>query len=220
MRLRTKIMLCVAAACGFFGYVAVMVSPPIKQAAAQVPGAQILTSLTGSEYIQNWNATVSQLFSSATMAGYSRATGLLYTTLTTVSDTATTAEQTLASYSLPANTLNVGTKLEVQAAFSAASDGNNKTFKCYFGSEVISSGTLSTNNKNGFCDMVITKIAPNQQIVWANMQVDTTNITVYVATNATETDSLPIIMKFTGTNGTASAGDIVMDDFAVYRFGQ
>ena len=38
------------------------------------------------------------------------------------------------------STLKVGTKLIIRASYSLGADGNNKTVKCYFGSESISSG--------------------------------------------------------------------------------
>ena len=190
----------------------------IKPALAQIPGAQVLTSLLGTEYVQNLNSTVSTVFSTSTQAAYTRSTGLLYTTLTSVPSTATSAEQTLASYSLPGGTLNTGTKLRIKVSFSAAANADTKAFKCYFGASVITSGTLTTNNKNGSCEMTVTKIAASQQIAWANMLVDTTNITGYVNLAGSDTDTSAIVIKFTGTS-QATAGDIVMNDFAVERLG-
>lgn len=178
-------------------------------------GAQVLTSVTSTETISCASCTVSAVWPANVIWG----ANLLYTTTGTSGTTGTTAEQTLASYSLPANTLGVGTKLRINASFTAAADANNKTFKCYFGASVITSGTLTTNNKNGSCSMVVTKTATNKQTVYANMLVDTTAITGYV-NFGTDTDTSAITIKFTGQNGTASAGDIVLNDFSVERLGK
>ena len=221
MRLRTKFVLCVAAACGLLGYVAMVVSPPIPQAAAQII-ANIRTSLAGGEYLCDQRNTVSSCFSTATLSGYTRSTQLLYATVTTVSDAATTAMQTLGSFSLPANTLNTGTVIRIMASWHAASDGNTKSVACNFGSESILSGTLTTNNKNGSCEMIVTNIGTilsPQQIAYANMLVDTTNITGYVSTTAAEITTNPILISFTATNATASAGDIILNELIVERLG-
>ena len=158
----------------------------------------------------------------ASLAGYARSTALLYTTTAPSSDGTTTAEQTLASYTLPGGTLNVGTKLRIKVSFAGAANGNNKTFKLYFGASVITSGTLTTNNKNGSAEMIVTKISsagPVYQIAYANMLVDTTPITGYVDQSNADNPASAITIKFTGTNGTASAGDIIMNDFSVERLG-
>lgn len=217
-RFRSPVIVAIALL-GFLGISAGLVRW-VKPVLAQVPGAQVLNTLTGGEYIQNWNATVSQLFSSATLAGYTRSTALLYTTLTAVPDAALNTEQTLASYSLPGGTLSVGTKLRILASFSAGADGNNKTFKCYFGASVISSGVLTTNAKNGSCELIVTKIAAAAQIAYGNMLVDTTPITGYVNLAGSDNDASAITIKFTGTNGSSVAGDIVLNDFSVERLGK
>lgn len=187
-------------------------------ALAQVPGMQIISTLTGNEIVNCASCTVSAGFKTLTIAGYGRSQSLLFTTIATAATTATTAEQTLASYTLPANTLNTGTKLRIKASFTAAGNTHNKTFKCYFGASVITSGTLTTNAKNGSCEVMATRTAANTQTVYGNMLVDTTPITGYV-NFGTDTDSSAITIKFTGQNGTASAGDIVVNDFSVERLG-
>ena len=182
-------------------------------------GMQLLTTLTGTEQlILNYPCTVSCGTTTATMAGFVRSTDLLYTLPGTVGSTGTTAEQTLASYSLPANTLNVGTRLAIGASFTAASNGDTKTFKCYFGLENISSGALLTNNKNGSCLVNVSETANSIQDVNATMLVDTTNITGYVATG-TEVYSSPIVIKFTATQGSTIVNDVILNDFWVQRLG-
>ena len=139
----------------------------------------------------------------------------LYTTTATSATGAGTTEQTLATYSLPANWLAYnGRRLKLQAFFFAAANGNNKTFKCYIGASVISSAVLTTNNKNGYCEMDMVRTGVDTQIVTGKMLVDTTEITPYYNA-ATEDDGAAIVVKFTGTDGTDSAGDIVLRDFIV-----
>ena len=209
MKLRDKIVA---------GLAALGVLVGISAIQAQVPGAAVLTTLVGTEYIQNFNATLSQVFTSKSLASYVRGTALLSTSATTSGSTATTAEQTLGSYVIPASTLVAGDMLRIKASWSLAANTDAKTGKCYFGSESISSGSLATNNKNASCELIVTNIAANQQIVYGNMLVDTTNITGYVSTTATETTSSPITIKFTATTaGTAS--DATLNSLSVELLG-
>lgn len=152
----------------------------------------------------------------ATARALAQVGAALYTSTASVATGVATTEQTLGTYSLPANWLNYnGRKLVIRASFSAAANGNNKTFKCYFGSSVISSGVLTTNAKNGSCEVYVTRTGGSTQIVYGNMLVDTTAITGYVNLSSTETDTAAVTIKFTGTDGSASAADIVMNDFSV-----
>jgi hypothetical protein len=64
MKMRSKVL---AAVCGLLGVVLVT-----GLGFGQVPGAQPLTSLSGSEYIANVGGTVSAVFSTKTLANYSR----------------------------------------------------------------------------------------------------------------------------------------------------
>lgn len=141
---------------------------------------------------------------------------LLYTTIATAATLAGTAEQVLATYSLPANTLTAtDRKIRVRASFSAAGNTHNKTFKLYFGASVITSGVLTTNAKNGNAELIITRTGANTQIVTGTMSIDTTPITPYVNAASAETDTSAIVIKFSGTDGTDAAGDIVLNDFFV-----
>lgn len=196
---------------GFYGTV-------VRQAIAQ--GMTQLTALVGTEQItgMGYPCTVSCFVTTGTVAGYARSTQLLFTTLVSSGDGSTTGEQTLASYALPANTLNVGTKLIVRASFLTASDGNNKTMKCYFGATSISSGAVADNNKVTTCQVVVTKTGASTQTFWASMTHDTTNITG-VAAAPTETDTSAITIKATGTNGSAVLNEIFLVDFSVERLG-
>lgn len=188
--------------------------------AIKAQGIQLLTTLSGTEQlILNYPCTVSCGVTTSVMAGYSRSTGLLYTATGTAASTGTTAEQTLGSYSLPANTLNTGTRLRIGASFTAGATTNTKTFKCYFGASVISSGALLTNGKNGSCQLEVNGIAgASLQTVYGNMLVDVTPITGYYNAG-TDTESSAITIKFTATQGTSQASDVILNDFWVERLG-
>jgi len=188
-------------------------------------GGQVLTVLTGNEQYAIVSGTVSSQTSGNTLWGYGRAAGLLTSLTATATTNGTTAETTLATYTLPANTLNTGTTLRIKASFTASSTASNKTFKCYFGNISISSAALGTNNKNGSCELMVTRLAANIQQTYGNMLVDVTPITGTAAV-ATETDSSAIVIKFTGTDASGSAGtaakpgNIVVNAFTVERLGR
>lgn len=183
---------------------------PSVVAAAQNVFGTIQPNRTGFELDQDMSVPT---------ARYVHMAGILGGTTATVATATGTGEQTLGSFTIAANALDiVGRRVHVHASFSAAANGNNKTFKCYFGASVISSAVLTTNAKNGDCDLYIVKTGASTQIVTGKMTVDTTPITGYVNTASAETDTAAITIKFTGTDGTSSAGDVVMNDlFAEYQ---
>lgn len=183
------------------------------------------TSVTGAETVPaDTNLSSGQTpqtakVTSLTLANYARGTGLLYSTGVPVAGIAGTTEQTLATYSIPASTLISGRMIRIKASFSAAANGNNKTFKCYFGASVISSGVLTSNAKNGSCEVnaFYTSSATTQE-VYGNMLVDTTPITGYVNAG-TDNSAAAIVAKFTAIGGTSGI-DITLNAFSVELLGQ
>ncbi len=142
--------------------------------------------------------------------------GLLYATSATAATAGGTTEQVLGTYALPANALDqAGRRLRIRAAFHCATNGNNKTMKLYFGGSSIATPTAATSNKNAYLEMDVVKSGASTQIVWAKGIVDTTAVTPYVNASGSDTDTAAITIKATGTDGTDSAGDIVLDDFSV-----
>lgn len=141
--------------------------------------------------------------------------GQVYTTSATVATAAGTAEQVLGTYSLPANALDIaGRRVRIRASFHLATNGNNKTIKLYFGASVITSGVLTDSNKNAWLSMDVVKSGASTQIVTATGQHDTTMTTPYLNAG-TDTDTAAIVIKASGTDGTDSAGDIVLEQFYV-----
>lgn len=182
------------------------------------------TAVTGAETIpldtnlaQGQNPQTA-IVTTLTLANYARGTGLLYTNSTPTAGATGTSEQTIMTYSVPASTLVSGRRLKIKASFSAAANGNNKTWKCYFGASVISSGVLTTNAKNGDCELNVGWLTASTQTVWGKMLVDTTAITGYVAAG-TDTTSAAVVAKVTVTGGTTGA-DLTVNDFWVEVLGK
>lgn len=183
---------------------------------ASVTGAETLPVDTN--LIQGQTPQTAKL-TTLTLANYARGTGLLYTTGVPVAGIAGTGEQVLATYTIPANTLIAGRIVKIRGSFSGAANGNNKTYKCYFGASVISSGTLTDNAKNGSCEVnVYYGTAAAVQEVYANMIHDTTSITTYVNAG-TDNAAATVVAKLTGQGGTSGI-DVSMNTFSVEVFGQ
>ena len=127
-----------------------------------------------------------------------------------VGNAADTTDDVLFTYSLPASSLNAaGRTIRVSCFGGTAANGNNKTVKLWFGSEVVSSGVVTSNNKNWSASLLIGRTGTSTQMVNGNMLVDTTPITGYVAAGA-ETETAAITIKCTGASGTTGAANDVL----------
>lgn len=169
------------------------------------------------------NADNAQLY--AGLSGYPVApmkpAGLL-TSATAVAVAATgsgTSEQTLATYSLPANVLDaVGRTLRIRAFFVTAANTNGKTCKLYFGSKSLSTGSITTASAAPWLELIVTKSGSSTQIIAGCGFGGTTGIVPVALTGAgtaSETDTAAIVIKATGTDGSDSAGDITLCSFTV-----
>ena len=180
---------------------------------------QTVTVPQSTDMFQITNAApTNQFISAPNLARYTNSQELLFSSTATVAGAATTGEQTLLTYSLPGSSIQTGDVLRIKASFTASTDNNTKQWKCYFGSEVMGSPALVTNNKNGSCEVNVLETGTNTQIVYGNMLVDTTPVTGLAVTGA-ETVSSAIVIKLTGTQGTASAGDVMGNALTVERIG-
>lgn len=145
---------------------------------------------------------------------------LLKNTVLTAQSINTTAEQTLGTYSLPANSLTSGSsKLLIRASYSGSAAADARQIKLYFGASVIATASAQINNVNGFLELVVTKnaAAADKQIVWGQGQVGLTNVTPYV-NYGTDDDGAAIVIKATAITG-ALTGGIILNDFSVQRIG-
>jgi hypothetical protein len=174
-------------------------------------GASPFTSvmLTGSNSIGSAgvNATGQRVVNGVTSKEVSRNTG-------SVASTAVTTQEDLMSYTIPANALKPGQKVRVTAWGRTAANANTKTMRLWFGGNSIldHSGTFNNSWWRLHADILIT--GASTQEYTSNAQVTASVPTVRGAT-LTVTDTSSIIVKCTGQNGTASAGDITCEGFTV-----
>lgn len=127
---------------------------------------------------------------------------------TAASSTAVTSEETLQQYTLPGGLLaNAGDSVRISCWGVTGANGNNKTMKLYFGSSSIATPTAATNAKGWRLQMVVMRRTSTVQTIDSWGLVDTTAVTP-ANTDGAETLSSSVLIKCTGTNGTASAADI------------
>jgi hypothetical protein len=139
-----------------------------------------------------------------------RAPGLIAAQLTTIGTGADTTEDTLQTFTLPANAFHaIGRGVRIEAWGTTGADNNNKTVRLYFGTEIYDSTTLTTNNGSWFTWANVYKTGPNTQTAIAKSTfVNSTPATAVTAPN--QTDTAPIVIKVTGQNGTAAANDMLI----------
>lgn len=147
--------------------------------------------------------------------------GLLYSTLSAVSTGADTLETTLASYSLPAGQLSAnGQAIEIEAAGEFAANANVKTVKIYFGSHsfVLNQATAAPNGVNWFVHQRVVRYGATAQVrggaSFAGVVLQMTN----EDSSLTQDLTAAVLVKITGTNGVATAGDIKCTWFTVTYF--
>lgn len=135
----------------------------------------------------------------------------------TVGTATGTSEQTLATYTLPGNTMvNAGQRLRISAAFSKAANVDSVTCKLYFGSEVVSTGANTTSGAGMRLVLDVVKTGAKAQVVTGFGQAGTTVVTPYSAAGSEDdTASAGIVVKATCTDGTSAANDAVLQDFRV-----
>lgn len=172
--------------------------------ASGIVAAANLPLLTGPIPASDIQSALNQLIQSIN----SGTAGLLNAQTGSVATGGGTSEQTLQTFVLPGGTLaTAGQTIKVTAFGKTASNSNNKTFKLYFGSEVVSSGTTTINNGAWTSVLYIMKTGASTQIVQGAFGGGGSTGVQYNATGA-ETDTAGVTIKLTGQDGTDSAGDI------------
>lgn len=131
-----------------------------------------------------------------------------------VGNGADATDDTLFTYTLPAKAMLLdGQRVTVRAAVSTAANGNNKTFKIFFGNNaVISSGVVTHNAKNGYIEAEITRLSSTAIAAVGSYCSDGTAPVVLVTTTAAVADLLAnnIDVRVTGASPTtAAASDCV-----------
>lgn len=120
-------------------------------------------------------------------------------------------DDTLFTYTLPASCLDTsGQAIIVEAFGSFAANGNDKTVKLWFGSSVVfSSGVLTNNNVGWYARLYVTRTAASTQIGSGTGMAGSTPFPVPVPLAGTETTSGAIIIKATGASPTSGAANDV-----------
>lgn len=139
----------------------------------------------------------------------------LHSSAASSSMTNNTSEQDLATYTLPANTLDAnGKALHIRASGNYAAQSNNRTLRLYFGSTIVSVQAGNSAQVRWHLDTEIQRTsAGNQQItslLYWGAAGSAGSVTVTNAT-ATESDSSAIAMKLTGQQSTAASTDAVVN---------
>ncbi len=118
-------------------------------------------------------------------------------------------------YTLPASLLaNAGDSIRIDCSGITGANGNNKTMKLYFGSVVISTPTAASNAAGWRLQMNVMRRTATTQAIDSWGLVATTAVAPVNADGA-ETLTGAILIKCTGTNGTANAGDITAQSLRV-----
>jgi hypothetical protein len=177
-----------------------MTIPAIPLAAGPLPAANIVDAS---------NAIINAVNGSFGQAG------LLFSYYTATGNGADTTEDTLATFSLPANTFaTTGEMLRIRAWGKTAANGDNKTMKLYFGASVVTTPTAATNNKGWFLQLEVIRSGASTQQVFGTGLVDTTAVTPYYNAGA-DTDTAAIVIKCTGQAGTGNANDILLEGMVI-----
>ena len=127
----------------------------------------------------------------------------------TAATTSGTSEETVASYSLPANSLcRTGQVLRIRAWGATAATGNNKTQKITFGSAtVVSTGALAANDKDWFLEALVVRSDSDAQVMLGGGQANGA-LVQYDASTATEDEDAAITIALKATDATAAAGTL------------
>jgi hypothetical protein len=142
--------------------------------------------------------------------------GVIYTNTAPVYTIGTTNEQTLASFSLPANSLDqAGRRLRITATFLKANNNNTITGKIYWAGTSVSSGSVTGSNNNLEMQLeVVESGTQNEQIIWSRGSWGTTVINPAVTTVAgVQTQNQTIAASC--TQGTSNVNDCILQDFKI-----
>lgn len=144
-----------------------------------------------------------------------RATGQITAQLSSTGTGADTTEDTLQTFTLPANALDaVGRGVRIAAWGTTGADGNNKTVRLYFGVAIYNSTAVTTNNGSWYLWAEVRKTGSNTQTSVVT-GVFTNSIPITAVNTPNQTDTAGIVIKVTGQNGTAVANDIVCSGMTV-----
>ncbi len=162
--------------------------------------SQILATVN--TLIRNINAGVGGLINAQT-AAVATATG--------------TSEQTLQTYTMPANQLaSAGQAVRIRCWGTTGANGNSKTRKLYFGASVITTATEAANAQNWVLELVVMRTGAATQSVSGTGLAGTAGVTPLSYINqGTDNLAASVLIKCTGTDATSSASDITANGMLV-----
>lgn len=132
---------------------------------------------------------------------------VLHKSVTSASTGANTDETTLWSYSLPAGTLaSDGQAVRITVFGETASNTNTKTVTLKFGATTLGARTTTTSGATWQAVATVMRSGATAQVATAQSHI--TSGIVQNTTAPAETLANAVTIALTGTNGTASDGDI------------
>lgn len=144
--------------------------------------------------------------------------GSLSTNITTKSSSATNTNQTLASYTIPANTLaSAGHGVTVTAFGRNGGNAAPKTVTLTIGGVSIGTGALTQSGSTWILNGRTTRVSSDNQRVLFSGQVGTV-LVAPSSTTDTSTDTGTIGITVTGLDASAATGNIVFDGLIVSAF--
>jgi hypothetical protein len=132
-----------------------------------------------------------------------------------VSNSATTSEVTLKSYTLPAGSLFATNQGIYVAAFGRfAGNAQNKRATLYIGGVNITTASLTVSGSSWTLGGAYIKTGASTQRAFLNGQYGTTALAI-TSTTDTATDTSDITIALKATSGSGSAGDVICDALQV-----
>jgi hypothetical protein len=149
--------------------------------------------------------------------GTFRPEGIIYTATGTAGGAATTVEQTLGTFSLPANSLDTaGRRIRIVAMFSKAANTDQITGKLYWAGTSYSSGSVTSNATNVRLQLdVVQSSFANVQVVTGVGWVGTGTQLNPLTTTVSGTQANAQTIQATCTQGSSTANDCVLQDLEV-----
>ncbi len=141
------------------------------------------------------------------------------TSVAGVGNLADLTDDTLFTYTLPASCLDTNNQgIVIEAFGSFAANGNNKTVKLWFGTSLVfSSGVLTNNNVGWNARLMLNRTGASAQIGSGFGMAGSTPFPVPVPLVGTEVTTGAIVLKVTGASPTTgAANDVVGHGMSVF----
>lgn len=179
--------------------------------AAGLAVASNISLLSGPQDPSQLTAVVNSLIQSINFGVNGRLTAVV-----TPASNTTTAEQTLATYTLPANRIaNTGDAVKVKCWGGTGANTDAKSVKVYFGNSSFTSTSIGSapNNKPFEIDMIVMRTAAATQSIATKIAFDLSPTNTQTSTSGTDSWASNVTIKCTGT--AAATSDITLQGMLV-----